>query len=97
MEIVIASCRDVRLVTILCLASTLRGAADEYRSGRRLKMMGIFLPDADITGYVKRYASRLSSTSRNCASMAAGSQSGDALKQSASDRTALPLCTDRIA
>ena len=55
-------------MTMRCLASTLSGAADEYRSGRREKMMGIFLPDAETTGYTNRYAKMLSSTSKNCAS-----------------------------
>jgi hypothetical protein len=44
------SARLTRLHTIRCRASGDSGAADEYRSGLREKIMGTALPDAELTG-----------------------------------------------
>jgi hypothetical protein len=60
------SARLTRLHTMRCRASGDSGAADEYRSGRREKMMGTVLPDAEFTGYANLYASVGSSIFRNC-------------------------------
>lgn len=47
---VMLSARLTRLHTMRCRASGDSGAADEYRSGLREKMMGTALPDAELTG-----------------------------------------------